>query len=73
MTEFATIAAQVDGRRVLCRVSSTDLQKKFNASADAPMAAVTKNRNTVEIAAKRLIENGNFEKDGSILIRYEDL
>lgn len=73
MTKFATIAAQVDGRRVLCRVSSQDLRNRFNAAADAPMDAVTRNRSVLEGAARRLIEKGSFEKDGSILIRYEDL
>jgi hypothetical protein len=73
MTEFATIAAQVDGRRVLCRISSVDLKKKFDAAADAPMEAITENRGVLEEAARRLIEKGSFEKDGSILIRYEDL
>ena len=73
MTEVATIAAQVNGKRVLCRISSTALQKKFNASADAPMTAVTENRHEIESAARRLIENENYEADGSIVIDYKDL
>ena len=73
MTKYATIAAQVDGRRVLCRISSADLEKRFDAGAAAPMDVVTKNRNVVEQAAKTLIEQGAFEQDGSILIRYKDL
>lgn len=73
MTRVATIAAQVDGRRVLCRISSADLQRKFKASEDAPMESITENRDTVEEAARKLIEKGAFEKDGSILIRYRDL
>lgn len=73
MTHVATIAAQVDGRRVLCRISSSDLLKKFKASEDTPMEAITENRDIVEEAARKLIEKGAFEEDGSILIRYQDL
>jgi hypothetical protein len=73
MTEFATIAAQVDGRRVLCRISKVDLQKKFDAPADNPMDVLTEHRAVVEDAARKRIEDGDFEKDGSILIRYKDL
>ncbi len=73
MTEVATIAADVDGRRILCRISSKDLQKKYLASAEEPMKAVTKHRPELESAARTLIEKKDFEDDGSILIAYKDL
>lgn len=73
MTEFATIAAQVDGRRVLCRISKADLQKKYDAPGEDPMDVLTENRPAVEDAARKRIEDENFEKDGSVLIRYKDL
>lgn len=73
MTEIATIAAQVDGRRVLCRISKADLQKRFDAPEDNPMQVLTEHRPAVEDAARKRIEDGDFEKDGSILIRYKDL
>lgn len=73
MTEIATIAAQVDGRRVLCRISKADLQKRFEAPEDNPMQVLTEHRPVVEDAARKRIEDGDFEKDGSILIRYKDL
>lgn len=73
MTKVATIAAQVDGKRVSCRISSAALQKKFFASADAPMKAVTENRSQIETAARKLIENKAYEEDGSIVIQFKDL
>ena len=72
MTKVATIAAQVDKRRVLCRVSMEVLQKKFHASVEDPMRAVTENRSALEARARALIENDAFEEDGSIVIRSRD-
>ena len=73
MTNVATIAAQVSDRRVLCRVSMEVLQDKFSASDEAPMVAVTQNRNVLEAAAKTLIEKKVFEQDGNIVIRGRDI
>jgi len=73
MTNTATIAADVDGKRVLCRISAEDLEKKFNATGDALMKAITENRWQIENAARILIENKNYEEDGSIVVRYKDL
>ncbi len=73
MTKVATIAAQVDQRRVLCRISMEVLQKKFHASADAPMRAVAENRSVLQAKARMLIENKAFEEDGSIIIRLKDI
>ena len=73
MTCCATIVAQVDGRRVMCRIAAADLKKKFRPSEPDPMQAVTEHRIEVENAARKLIESNAFEEDGSILIRYDDL
>jgi len=73
MTKVATIAAQVDQRRVLCRISMEVLQKKFQASADEPMRAVAENRSVLQAKARILIESEAFEEDGSIIIRSKDL
>ena len=73
MTKVATIAAQVDQRRVLCRISMEVLQKKFQASADEPMRAVAENRSVLQAKARLLIESEAFEEDGSIIIRSKDL
>lgn len=73
MTRVATIAANVDKRRVLCRVSLEVLQKKFHATSDEPMQSVAENRSLLQESAKILIENERFEDDGSIIIRMKDI
>lgn len=73
MTQVATIAANVDKRRVLCRISLDVLQKKFHASSDKPMQSVADNRKLLQERAKILIENEKFEDDGSIVIRMNDI
>ena len=73
MTKVATIAAEVDKRRVLCTISMEVLQKKFHASTDEPMRAVTENRSVLQAKARMLIENKAFEEDGSIIIRMKDI
>lgn len=73
MTEVATIAAQVNKNRVLCRISIEILSERFHASAEEPMRAVTANRPVIETAARKLIESEAFEDDGSITIRRTDI
>lgn len=73
MTNVATIAAQVGGKRVLCRISLEVLKKKFRASASEPMQSVSKNRARIRNAARMLIERESYEEDGSILIRHGDI
>ncbi len=73
MTKVASIAAQVDQRRVLCKITMEVLQKKFQASADEPMRAVAENRAMLQAKARILIEAEAFEDDGSILLRSKDL
>ncbi len=72
-TEVATIAAQVSGNRVSCRVSIADLKTKFHELSETPMETVKKYRKEIEDAARKLIENKAFEEDGSITIRCKDL
>jgi hypothetical protein len=73
LTKVATIAAQVDDRRVLCRISIEVLQERFRASATEPMLAVRENRPAIEAAAKKRIEIAAYEQDGSIVIRDRDI
>jgi len=73
LTKVATIAAEVNKQRVLCRVSFEVLRKKFQASAEEPMRAVAENRAVLRASAKRLIEQKAFEEDGSIVLRYRDI
>ncbi|MFT5134759.1 MAG: hypothetical protein ACI9SC_003240 [Gammaproteobacteria bacterium] len=72
VSEIATIAAQVSGKRVLCRIPITDLKRKFDVSSEDPMKAVTKYRKEIETAARKLIDDKTYETDGSINIHYKD-
>jgi hypothetical protein len=73
ITKVATIAAEVDKKRVLCRISAELLCKKFSAPADEPMRAVADNRVALQAAARKLIEKGAYEEDGTIIIRDKDV
>jgi len=73
MTETATVAAELNKRRILCRISLKILRKKFGASKDQPMESVAEHRAAIQEAARRLIENNVYEEDGSVVIRADDL
>ncbi len=73
MTNMATVVAEVDKKRVLCRISSESLRIKFGASDNKPMQSVVQHRTEIQEAAKRLIEGDNYEEDGSVLIQTADL
>ena len=73
LTEVATIAAEVSGNRVLCRIAATVLQKKYPSSGDDPMQTVTTHRTEIENAARILIEQEAFDEEGAITIGYKDL
>lgn len=73
ITKVATIAAEVNKTRVLCRVSLAVLQKQFHASVEEPMRSVAENRSTLQAAARKLIEQQAFEEDGSIVLRNKDI
>ncbi len=73
VTNVATIAAQYRGKRVSCRININDLSNKFNFPPNQPMELVTNYRAEIENAARQLIEKKGFEKDGSIIIRHQDL
>lgn len=73
VTEVATIAADVSGRRVSCRISIDNLRKKFPVVSENPMQSVTRYRVEIESAARELIDKKDFEEDGSIVINFEDL
>ena len=73
MTNVATVAAEVNKKRVLCRISLAILRDKFGASDEEPMRSVAKHRTAIQEAARTLIENEVYEEDGSVLIRARDL
>ena len=72
-TKVASIAANVNKDRVLCRISLKLLQDWFGASPEKPMQAVADNRATIRAAARKVIEGKAYEKDGSVLIRAKDI
>ena len=73
VTEVITIAAQVSGNRVSCRIDFADIESKFKEVSEEPLIAVKTYKKEIESAARKLIENKNYEKDGSILISFNDL
>jgi hypothetical protein len=73
MTKMATVAAEVDKKRILCRISLEILRDKFGASEKEPMRSVAQHRAAIQEAARKLIANEVYEEDGSILIRARDL
>ena len=73
MTRMATVVAEVNKRRVLCRISHESLKAKFGASDDKLMQSVARHRMDIQEAARRLIERDYYEKDGSVLIQTGDL
>ncbi|AKH21469.1 DUF1488 domain-containing protein [Sedimenticola thiotaurini] len=72
-TKVATVAADVNKRRVLCRIPLTLLRERFGATPEEPMQAVTTHRLVIQEAARRLIETESFEEDGSVLIGAQDI
>ena len=73
LTMVATIVAELNGKRIACRIGQDVLEKKLHAASQEPMQSVTDYRIRLELAAKSLIEKGKFEDDGSIMIRMNDL
>ncbi len=73
MTKVASIAAEVNKNRVMCRISLKLLQDRFSASPEEPMRAVADNRASIQVAAQKLIESEAYEEDGSVVIRDEDI
>jgi hypothetical protein len=73
LTKMATVVAQVDKKRVLCRISYESLRAKFGVSDDMFMQSVAQHRTVIQEAARRLIERDGYEADGSVLIQTSDL
>ncbi len=71
-TKVVTVAADVDKRRVLCRISLDLLRDKFGTSKKPPMQFVAQHRVAIQEVARVVIENGVFEEDGSVVIRADD-
>jgi len=68
LSKVATIAATQYGKRVLCKISLKVLKARFNASEESVMDTVACYRQEIRAAAKTLIEERAFEKDGTVNI-----
>jgi len=75
LTKVVTIAAEVNKKRVLCRIPLEILISKFgdSDSKDEPLRSVALHRTAIQDAARKLIEGDVYEEDGSVLIRARDL
>ena len=73
ITKVATVAAEANKKRVLCRISLESLRDKFGTSDEVTMRFVARHRSAIHETAKRLIENEIYEEDGSVLIHAHDL
>ena len=73
VTKMATVAAEVNKKRVLCRISLEILMEKFGASEEESLRSVARHRTAIQEAARKLIESEVYEEDGSVLIRARDL
>ena len=73
MTKVATLVAEVDKKRVLCRISLKIMRLKFGVSEEEPMTFVAMHRTSIQDAARKLIEAEAYETDGSILVKGPDL
>ena len=73
MTKVATIAAEVNKKCILCRISQDVMEDKYGTSEEEPMQTVVQHRAAIQEAARKLIENNVFEEDGSVLIRASDI
>ena len=69
----ATFPADVDGGRVLCRISWEALTDHFDGDRGGdPVVPLRANRAAIEAKAETLMRVGRFEEDGSILLRTSD-
>jgi plasmid replication initiation protein len=73
VTQMVTVVAEVDKKRVLCRISLESLRAKFGVSDDKYMQSVARHRLDIQEAARKLIERNYYEADGSVLIQTHDL
>jgi hypothetical protein len=64
--------ADVDEKRILCAISWEALSDNFGGNHAAPIESFHANRARIEAKAERLILQGRFEPDGSILVRSQD-
>ena len=73
LNDRATFPAEVDRRRVLCRISWEALTDHFGGDRGGdPVEPLRANRATIEARAETFIRAGRFEADGSVLLQTGD-
>ena len=70
--DVASFPADKDGTRIRCAISVEALQDSYGGGIGDPLICFRSNRPAIEAKAERLILQGRFEPDGSILIRSQD-
>ena len=73
VTGVASIAANIDKTRVLCRISLETMKDRFGVRGDDPMGCLLQHRTAIQEAAVMLINSKRYEEDGSVLIGARDL
>ncbi len=73
MQNIATIAIDVDKKRVLCRIHQDVIRLVVEDKTLDPMRILKNKRSIFELKAKSLIEDNLYEADGSIEIRKENI
>ena len=72
VTKVVTFIAEIDGERIDCKITVSELNKYPEVSID-PLMSIQLNKVPLESIARMKIENGKFDKNGSIQIKYSDL
>jgi hypothetical protein len=71
--DAANFPADVNGTRLICRISREALEDRFNSIGEDILDCFRENRTAIEVKARALIEKNRLESDGSILIRSNDI
>ena len=69
---IVSFPADQNSSRIVCGISFEALQDNFGGNNIPPLDCFRKNRQAIEAKAERLIIQGRFGEDGSILIRSQD-
>ena len=71
-TEVVTFIAEVNGERIDCKISLSELNK-YPMFSDDPLVSIKLNKIVLESIATLKIKNKNFDNNGSIQISFNDL
>ncbi len=73
ITESVKFPAEIDGKKIICKISIEALMDHFNCDVNNPLAAFDKNRPAIIEITEDFINGDLFEEDGSILVRNSDI